>query len=189
LTGKIKAEVIKYSDEWGVLLYVERLENKLKVSDMEFSQRNKKNCEACKRYGANLACPPYSPYFPEYIKDNVKARVICYRTPLEQFRSVIIEECYHAAFKKVSCLLSMELLACRNTGELIAGSGACQSCSHCAIEQGETHCRTLDRQIFSLESLGVNVVSLSEKAFGIKLEWSGEGHTASYVSALGATFL
>ena len=189
LTDKVKAQVIKYSDELSVSLYVERLESKFKVSDIEFSQRNKKNCEACKRYGVNLACPPYSPYFPEYIKDSVTPRVICYRTPLEQFKSVIIEDSYHAAFKKVSSLLSEELLACRKAGDIIAGSGACPSCNPCAIELGETKCRTPARQIFSLESLGVNVVSLSEKAFGIKLEWSSEGHTASYVSALGAAFL
>ena len=189
MTNKIKAEVIKIRDDGGVSLYVERLENQLCVSEMEFSQRIKKNCESCQRYGKNFACPPYSPYFPEYVKGTDTAKIICYRSPLEQFKSVIIEDSYHAAFKKVSSLLSGELLDSRKSGQIIAGSGACPSCERCAIELGKSQCNNPERQIYSLESLGVNVVSLSEKELGIKLEWSQEGHKAGYVSALGAVFL
>jgi len=188
LNRKSKAQIVKSINDKGVVLYIERFENTLKLTDIEYSQRVKKNCESCKGFGANFACPPYSPCFPEYVQGQSTANLICYRTPLEQFRSVIIEDSYHAAFRKVSGLVSEELLKERKSGHIIAGSGACQSCNPCAVELGETECRTPSRQIYSLESLGVNVVSLSEKAFGIKLEWSGEGHTAGYVSAFGAVF-
>ncbi len=188
MTNKSKAKIIKSDNPQGVPLYIERFETVLSVSDMNYSLRVKKNCESCPLYSKNLACPPYSPYFPEYAKDLKTAKIICYRTPLEQFKSVILEDSYHAAFNKASSLLSQELLRNRKNGNLIAGSGVCRSCEVCAVELGEAKCRTPNKQIYSLESLGVDVVSLSEKAFNIKLEWSGDGHTAGYVSALGAVF-
>jgi predicted metal-binding protein len=115
--------------------------------------------------------------------------VICFRTPLDQFKPVTVEESYRIAFKKVSGLLAQELLIYRRVGNIIAGSGACQACSQCAIEFGDAICRNPAKKIYSLESLGVNVIALSGKAFNIKLEWSGDKHAASYVSALGAVFL
>ncbi len=44
------------------------------------------------------------------------------------------------------------------------------------------------KRIYSLESLGVSVVSLTEKAINFKLEWSGCDSAADFVSAIGAVF-
>ena len=184
----IKTEVLKHTDINGTEYYIEHFETTLKVSEIDSSERYKVACEPCKKYGKNLACPPYSPTLLEYIKDCKKAKIICYRIPLEQFPEIITEDRYHNAFRKVRGLLTDELLRYRKKGHIVAGSGTCLACEQCEIELGKNKCKHPSKKIYSLESLGVNVVSLTEKAFGFKLEWSGCDSAADFVSAVGAVF-
>ena len=188
MIDNIKAEVFEYTDKGGSKYYVERLENTVQVSEIDCDEY-KVGCEACKKYGMNLACPPYSPYFPEYVKGMRTAKVICFRIPLEQFSQISTEERYSTAFKIVRGLLTGELLRYRKRGNLVAGSGTCLACEQCAIELGNTKCKHPSKRIYSLESLGVSVVSLTEKAFNVRLEWSGCDSAADFVSAVGAVFL
>lgn len=187
MIDNIKAEVFEHTDKGSFKYYVERLENTVRVSEIDYDE-HKVGCEACKKYGMNLACPPYSPYFPEYVKDMRTAKVICFRIPLEQFSQISTEERYSAAFRIVRGLLTAELLRYRKRGNLVAGSGTCLVCEQCAIESGNTRCKHPSKRIFSLESLGVSVVSLTEKAFNFTLEWSGCDTIADFVSAVGAVF-
>jgi predicted metal-binding protein len=183
----IKAEVFEHTDRGGSKYYVERLENTVRVSEIDCDEY-KVGCHACKKYGMNLACPPYSPYFPEYVKGMKSAKVICFRIPLEQFSQISTEERYRTAFKIVRELLTAELLHYRKKGNLVAGSGSCPACEQCAIESGDSKCKQPGKRIYSLESLGVSVVSLTVKAFSFRLEWSGCDSVADFVSATGAVF-
>ncbi len=188
ITDEIKAEVFEYTDEEGFEYYIERFERTLQVSGIDCAEKYKISCEACKKYGKNLACPPYSPFLLEYAKDCRTAKVICFRIPLEQFPLIITEEKYRAAYKKVMGLLVDELLRYRKEGHFVAGSGTCLACEQCAIESGDTKCKHPSKRLYSLESLGVNVVSLTKKAFNFSLEWSGKENAADFVSAIGAVF-
>jgi len=85
-------------------------------------------------------------------------------------------------------ILTGELLKYREQGFIIAGSGACQACDICAVEHGRQNCRKPREKIYSLESLGVNVISLVKRCLDINLDWSGHEHTADFVSAVGAVF-
>jgi len=189
MAHKIRTEVLKHTDTDGTEYYIEHFEATLKVSEIDSSVQYKTACEPCKKYGKNLACPPYSPTLESYIKDSKKAKIICYRIPLEQFPEIITEDRYDIAFRKVRGLLTDELLRYRKKGHIVAGSGTCLACEECVIESGNKKCRHPSKRIYSLESLGVNVVSLTEKAFGFKLEWSGCDSAADFVSAVGAVFL
>jgi len=184
----IKTEVLEYTDVNGAEYYIEHFETTIQVSEIDSSEQYKIACEPCKKYGKNLACPPYSPTLEAYIKDSKQAKLICYRISLEQFPEIITEERYHVAFRKVRGLLTDELLRYRKKGHIVAGSGTCLACEQCAIELGKKKCRHPSKRIYSLESMGVNVVSLTEKAFGFKLEWSGCDNAADFVSAVGAVF-
>jgi len=184
----IKTEVLKNTDTNGTEYYIEHFETTLQVSEIDSSEKYKIACEPCKMFGKNLACPPYSPTLEAYIKDSKKAKLICYRIPLEQFPEIITEDRYHTAFRKVRGLLTDELLRYRKKGHIVAGSGTCLACEQCVVELGKKRCKHPSKRIYSLESMGVNVVSLTEKAFGIKLEWSGCDSAADFVSAVGAVF-
>lgn len=176
-----------HTDAAGNSYRIERLENRLDVSAFEYDRRIKKNCKECKNHTVNLSCPPHSPYFPDYVENLKEATVISFRVPLANFAAPV-REAYHAAFTVVRSLLVGELLEGRETGYIVAGSGACLVCNSCAGESGTAECRFPVKRIYSLESMGVNVVSLSEKAFNIKLEWSDDTRAARYVSAIGAVF-
>jgi predicted metal-binding protein len=184
----IKTEVLEYTDANGAEYYIEHFETTIQVSKIDYSEQYKIACEPCKKYGKNLACPPYSPTLLEYIIDCRTAKIICYRIPLEQFSEIITEERYDTAFRKVRGLLTDELLRYRKQGHLVAGSGTCLACEQCAIELGKIKCKHPSKRIYSLESMGVNVVSLTEKAFNFKLEWSGCDSAADFVSAVGTVF-
>ena len=71
----------------------------------------------------------------------------------------------------------------------MAGSGPCLACEPCAAEAGLEECSQPDKQIYSLESLGVNVAALCKKALDLDLEWSSDGRPADHVCAVGAVFL
>lgn len=188
IMDNIKTEVLKNTDANGAEYYIEHFETTIQVSEIDSSEKYKVACEPCKKYGKNLACPPYSPTFEEYIKGSKKTKIICYRIPIEQFPEIITEDRYHNAFRKVRGLLTDELLRHRKKGYIVAGSGTCLACEQCAIELGKHKCKHPLKRIYSLESMGVNVVSLTEKAFGFKLEWSGCDSAADFVSAVGAVF-
>jgi predicted metal-binding protein len=178
----------EHTDASGISYQIERFENRFDIGAFEFDLKIKKDCEGCQNHTVNLSCPPHSPYFPDYVADAKKADVICFRVPLEKLASAPVRDAYHAAFSVVRNLLVNELLKDRDTGNIIAGSGACLVCSPCAGESGNLECHFPEKRIYSLESLGVNVISLSLKAFNIKLEWSDDSNAASYVSAIGAIF-
>ena len=182
----IVSEVIEHADGHGAAYLVERFESTVELGAVDFGVDNKIGCEACGKYNRNLSCPPYSPYFSDYKRDSGKAKIICYRTHLEHFAPA--EERFRTAFSMVRGLLVKELLSYRSKGNLIAGAGACLSCEECVIEKGYRECRNPSEMIYSLESLGVNLISLSEKVFNLHLEWSGGGHDAPHVAAIGAVF-
>jgi len=180
----VKAEVMEVRG-----LLVERLERRMEASEVPFHPDFKAGCESCPMRGRNFACPPMSPMLTDYVRGASKATVIAYRTPMEQFRAnVIMEERYFEAYHMMQELLAEELLTHRKRGRIVAGSGPCRACKECALAAGEAECRMPEMMIYSLESMGVSVVQLSEVAFGITLEWSGMEQGADYVSAIGAVF-
>ena len=185
----MKVDVFEYRDDRGDVLYVERYECIVPVSKIDHHEQYKSHCEFCKRYGKNLACPPYSPTCIEHINGAKSAKVICIRIPLEYFHQTIPEERYRAGFRRARDLLVNELLESRGQGFRVAGSGPCLACENCAIEEGDENCRNPHERIYSLESLGVNVVALVQDNFDFQLEWSDGSRDADYVSAVGAVFL
>ena len=85
-------------------------------------------------------------------------------------------------------ILTTELFKHREQGYTIAGSGTCVACEKCVIEDGDQRCKRPGERIYSLESLGVNVISLVKKCFNIDLDWNSDVITADFVSAVGAVF-
>jgi predicted metal-binding protein len=187
IAGEVMAEVLEHENEKGTYYLVERFEKDIESSCFEY-QRERLGCEACPKVGTNLACPPYSPFFQDYVGQKTRAKVICFRIPLEQFQASTPEERYFAAFREVRSLLVDELLRHRREGRIIGGAGACLACGECAIMQGDRECRNPEALIYSLEAMGVNIISLSEKALGLRLEWSASGSEAEHVAAIGAVF-
>ncbi|SCY06758.1 DUF2284 domain-containing protein [Desulfoluna spongiiphila] len=175
-------------DTSGEILYYERFEAVVPLSAIDHHSKYKTACEACRQYGTNLACPPFSPAFLQYTAGKKTARIICLRLPLEYFSGELLQDRYRLCFKKVRGFLVEELSASRDEGYTIAGAGPCMACDRCVAEEGITECAKPDQRIFSLESLGVNLMDLARRCFGIDLEWSNESHTAHFVCAMGAVF-
>ena len=85
-------------------------------------------------------------------------------------------------------MLREELERHRNEGKVVAGSGPCLVCERCSLEMGESTCSRPEKRIYSLESLGVDVIGLLKKAFDIDLEWDSEEEKAPTVCSVGAVF-
>ena len=170
------------------ILYYERYETMVPISTLTHRSKNKAACQACKSYGTNLACPPFSPTFQEYTTDKTSARILCLRIPLDYFSEELIENRYRLCFKTVRGFLIEELTLARNAGYAIAGAGPCMACEPCVAENGVFECCKPEEKIFSLESLGINLMNLAKCCFDITLEWSTKGHTAQFVCAMGAIF-
>lgn len=186
---QFKVGILEYADETGIRLYYERYEAELPPSVFEHDRKYKIACEACKRYGTNLACPPFSPVFHDYIGEFHAAKTICIRIPQEYFSHLAPEDRYIACFRTGKKLLEEELRQFRKQGFKIAGAGPCLACEECRTEGTESKCQKPAKLIYSLESLGVNLISLAQKGFNINLEWSSNNHLADFVCVIGAVFL
>lgn len=184
----LRKEALELADGTGILY--ERYTNSINISDFEYGLEYKDLCAACPEHGKRLSCPPHSPSFPEHVGGARRARVICVRFPRAYFAHLTSEEDYLTRFfRKAGGLLTDVLLGYRAKGHIIAGSGPCLACEKCAAEASHgSSCAKPDRQIYSLESLGVNVAALCKKAFDLDLEWSSGGLPAGHVCAVGAVF-
>lgn len=183
----IETNVLEHSIGDSAIL-IERFQRLLPISDIESLGENNPGCQACRKKGTNLACPPYSPLLQDYIGKASKARIICYRMPLEQISSEITSDRHRAAHKILRRLLVEELLGHRENGHLVAGSGPCQICEECSIGSGKRECQNPGLLVYSLEAMGVNLIALSERAFSLPLEWSDGTSVSGNVSAIGAVF-
>jgi predicted metal-binding protein len=184
-----KKEILNCVSQSGKAMQLERYRRVMVLSDFECGLEIKAQCEGCPNHGRNFACPPHSPFFLDYKGNANRALVICIRLSKEFFDGATSQEKYHQCFEEAGHILRDELLQYRKTGNTIAGSGPCLVCEKCAWETGNDECRFPEKRIYSLESLGVNVVSLLKKAFDLDLEWDSNGEIASCVCAVGAVFL
>lgn len=172
----------------GVAAAYETYRGIVDMADIEYGRAFKEACRACPTYGKNFACPPHSPFFPEFVGRATRAEVICIRLPLAKVDAPSAEEEIKETFRKAGRILSEILLHNRERGLLVAGSGPCRACDLCAAEAGEDRCRNADGRIYSLESLGVNVIALAKRACGIELQWATGSRAGELVSAVGAVF-
>jgi predicted metal-binding protein len=186
--NKFEVTVNEYNDTSGTTLYYEQYESIVPVSSFDHAEKYKVACEACRKFGKNFACPPHSPYFFEYLKTQSYAKVLCIRMPQEYFKDVIQEKIYRKCFRTARSILVEKLLSYREQGYLVAGSGFCLACDVCAVEEGADQCSKPNKKVFSLESLGVNLTTLTKSCFGFDLEWSATEQASDFVCSLGAVF-
>lgn len=179
---------VKELNEPGATLYYERYETIMPIASLDHGRKYKIACEACHKFGKNLACPPYSPYLLEYLGEQTFAKILCIRMPQEYFRNVGQEKNYRECFRKVRGILVDELLSYRKKGYLVAGSGCCLACDVCAAEKSSNKCLKPNKLIYSLESLGVNLTTLTQLAFEFELEWSADDYATDFICSLGAIF-
>ncbi len=185
---QFQVTVKEHKDAAGTTLYYEQYEAVISVSSFDHAEKYKIACEACHKFGKNFACPPHSPYFPDYLVEQRYARVLCVRMPQEYFKDIIQEKIYRKCFRTARSILVEELLRYRKQGYLVAGSGFCLACDICAVEQGAVKCNKPSKKIYSLESLGINLTSLTSRCFGFDLEWSVNEQASDFVCSLGAVF-
>jgi predicted metal-binding protein len=187
--NRFQVEIKKFEDSDGLKLYYEQYKITMPISSIVHSKKNKQACETCINFNKNLACPPYSPYFLQYIDSTNNAKIICIRISQEYFRHIPKENIFKECFKKARSILVEELLRFREHGYTIAGSGSCKACEVCAAEEGILDkCKKPGKQIYSLESLGADVTALTKTCFDFNLEWTTNDSTANFVCAVGAVF-
>lgn len=182
-------EVAEYLDAAGRRMVYERYSCSMAISAFEHSDKFKLLCSGCPKHGRNLSCPPHSPSFPAHVQVATEARVVCVRLPQDYFDDLPPKDRYHACFRQASRLLLTVLDDYRREGSPVAGSGPCITCEKCSIEEGLEVCRNPEGRIYSLESLGVDVIGLLKRSFDLDLEWNSPERNAPFVCAVGAAFL
>ncbi len=149
-------------------------------------------CLACPTYSKSHSCPPYSPSIGDYTRGLGRARVIFLRLPVSEFTGETPLKRATAASHAAMELLRRELFDALEHSEddriRIAGAGRCTGCERCSRELGGEACVKPEALLYSLESMGVNVVELVRDVFGISLEWSEDDVDVIMMGAVGAVF-
>ena len=172
----------------GITLRSRRYSRSVPLSDLVVQPGIRDACTACPQYGRQFSCPPHSPILADHVGDASHATVVCLRLSLDHLDEPDPALRQRLGFYQGQRLLADELLAARARGQPIAGCGACPSCSACAAADGGDACRLPEQRIYSLESLGVNVVELLRHCFAIDLEWGGPTVDVISVHVVGAVF-
>jgi predicted metal-binding protein len=126
--------------------------------------------QGCSNFGKKYSCPPLSPDFNHYVKNN-KLLVLLLKTDLSQLsaykpyhRLRVANAVLKSRIEKI--MRSLE----ENTDTKFLGTGACRLCKPCHRKKG-LPCNHPDKMRYSLESLGVDCNKLAKDLFGIPLQW------------------
>ncbi len=156
------------------------------VSEVVFNEAFRAACEAnqCGKYGTNWACPPGVGAPAALIEQARRFRnglVIQTVWPLEDafdFDGMMAGERKHNALFR----LAVERLAPWLKGQALLplSAGACEVCESCTYPSGQP-CRLPEQAMSSLESYGIDVARLIERA---GLSYHNGPDTVSYVGVL-----
>lgn len=145
-------------------------------------------CKACSRYGACWSCPPYGAVTPPAVGDYgyvylvgsklcFDAQVLAETRGAEAVRRVTDRVMEEAKRRADGRMVELER---RHAGSAALSSGGCRLCARCARREGAP-CRHPQAMRLSLESIGFDVVGLTEQCLGQKLLWAGERLPAYYL--------
>ena len=159
-----------------------------------FAEKFMAFCRECRNYGANWACPPFDFDVPEYldrydrccvfgVKMNHDEAVLARIKTSEQAAAYSAEIFKTVKDKLLALLFHLEE---KFPGSVGASAGGCSFCGPCARSEG-TPCPTPGRVRYSLESLGFDVVTISEKLLGVKILW-GRDSLPPYQTLVNALF-
>ena len=96
----LKKEALELVDGSETRIPYERYSCGVNVADFEYGLHYKGLCAACPEHGKRFSCPPYSPFFPEYIGKAHRAWVVCVRFPGEYFARLASDKDYLTRFFK-----------------------------------------------------------------------------------------
>jgi predicted metal-binding protein len=139
----------------------------------------KQLCGNCPNHGLKYSCPPHSPAFDEYSRDYENIFILglyVYLKDIPPNPKVLSEIAdFQKRWRTLDKSLSSRLgKALRALEGYFDGSalieGACGLCNPCAGNEGKP-CKKPDQRRYSLESTGVDVVTLSERFLNHKLAW------------------
>ena len=168
-------------EELGVTRYGE-----VAVADLVFHAAFREACASnqCGKYGTNWACPP-GVGAPEALEARARrfTRGLVIQTvwpiadPFDFDGMLAGGDKHNALFRRVAARVAPLLTA----GETLAlSAGACTACDACTYPSGQP-CRQPHKAMASLESYGIDVAALIERA---GLSYSNGPDTVSYVGVL-----
>lgn len=153
-------------------LLIKKLSNSSSVEDIRCNyKQNEDLCKkGCLNYHKKYSCPPYSPPFTNHFKDIKNIVIFCYSIELEQYAPLNHYQRIKASNSVLKSLLDKELRNHIQKGRRVAGSGSCRACKSCGAKQN-IPCKKIEKKIYSLEAMGVDVDELVRICFGFNLEW------------------
>ncbi len=141
----------------------------------------------CPNYGQKWSCPPYSSDISLYLARYPYAVLFLMWCDLDQFNYTKTE--YMRVRAANSILKSrMDRILDKFQGELqgkAISNGSCKLCKPCC-KKLEKPCKKPDKIKYSLESLGLDVGSISRDFFNHSLLWYQDKKAPAYTSVLSA---
>jgi predicted metal-binding protein len=148
------------------------------IARFRFPEKIMEFCKACPIYGRNWSCPPFS-----FDVDELLGRYNCAylfgikmthgdaaRTSINTGGAALKYSVWLMDNVNLKMLSSLHDLERKYPGSRGASGGSCKICRTCARTE-ERPCRFPGKMRNSIESLGFDVMKISEELLGLKLLW------------------
>lgn len=134
---------------------------------------------SCPSYNTNWSCPPNSPRFDDFIKDYKYSLIVQMtgETNREEFldtyniNRILIEDLLSNIQNNFECLKT--------------AAGKCYLCEQCSFLYNKS-CRNPEGMRYSMESMGVNLLAMSEELFGHKIDWVNDDSNPMMCTSIGS---
>lgn len=142
--------------------------------------------EGCPNYNNKWACPPYSPKYSVISKKFDNAYIFVFYCYLEQFDYIKMPymkiKASHSILKSKSNKIMRQLE--KELNGIMLPNGSCRLCKTCSCKTKESKCKKTSQLRFSMESVGLNVGSITMKFFNHELLWYSKNNVPEYSSVV-----
>lgn len=142
--------------------------------------------QGCPNYNNKWACPPYSPKYSVISREFDNAYIFVFYCYLEQFDYINMPymkiKASHTILKAKSNKIMRQLE--KELNGVMLSNGSCRLCKTCSCKTKELQCKKIFQLRFSMESVGLNVGSITMKFLNHELLWYSKNNVPEYSSVV-----
>lgn len=176
------------TEDWIKEFYIKRIKIESFIKKYIDVERILGYCKACPRYAKSWSCPSFDFNPLDFWKKYNFLYLVAQKVEIPyEFRKTEKGKAFEASDKiytKIKQNLTITLLKEKRLGEMVLSGGHCNFCKECKRNVGEP-CHKPELLTYSIESLGGDVVKITEELLEKKILWGDDNSLPPYYITVG----